>query len=1071
MKDKLTFIAASAGTGKTYRLVQEVKEAVTEGRAHPGGIVATTFTRAAANEMQERLAQAFHEDGLHDEALALENGLVSTVHGICFQLLSRFAFEAGLSPDVRILAEPEANLLLNHALDEVVEEAMRQELYALASRLSERDERTGQWHWRRDVKSIVETARSNDITFDRLPAMGHASWGELEQELGPVTADDLDTLLASRVKEVLAQTAGSTLKNTMAYRNVLRNVARDIHAPWSHWAALLSKKPEKQYHPEAEEIAALVARVGEHPRLRSDLSRYLELLFHLAAQVGNHFSALKKERGAADFTDLEKEALDLLRNHPGVREILAEEIDLLLVDEFQDTSPIQLALFTELGKLADRIIWVGDVKQSIYGFRHADPELVFQAVAGAETTHSLEKSWRSVPDLVSLSNRLFASPFHERLGLPEEQTTISAHRVAPASWPPAIELAEISSGEFNKTNKKPKALTVAKKPGLIADAVEDLLKRSTPEVVIKSSITPEDCEGTTRALQPGDLAILVRSGHAAVAIAETLRARGHDVALSGSGLLATPEANLALACLRRWLDPGDSLAAAEVVALEARHPTEAWLEDRLRYADSLSGAEAADPWLLESSPALVALHEAADSQPDRLHHSPLVAFDQAVAVAEVERIVSCWGPTTTRSEQRLANLEKLRSTIEEYETRTTQSGLPATCNGLFGWLADLAEDEDDQLARFESRGAIHVGTYHSAKGLEWPVVLLANLEFAVRSRLFGLRVITPQDGALDYDEPLAGRELRRWISPFADRQNHPLLDHLEASPLGCKAEQDEKNEALRLLYVGFTRARDRLVLFHEPGKDPAWLAELGEDAVAALLDPESGVVLQPGTSPLNVTVNRYQSRSEPEPPAPAATLDLPPRSASQTPREPATLTPSSQSPLEGATIGEILEYGTRIEWTGHPNDRDLGDAMHRILAAEVLHPAHPDREARIRAILAAFGLEKNLEAAAVAHAVDRYLAFIQDHFNPTAQRVEVPFTAVNESGQRITGFIDHLLETESGPVIIDHKIFPGKQCDWEAKALSYSGQLALYRDAVDPDHSPRTLIHLVTGGALVPVSL
>ena len=67
----------------------------------------------------------------------------------------------------------------------------------------------------------------------------------------------------------------------------------------------------------------------------------------------------------------------------------------------------------------------------------------------------------------------------------------------------------MSSGEFNKTNKKPKALTVAKKPGLIADAVEDLLQRSAPEVVIKSSITKEDREGITRALQPGDLAILI----------------------------------------------------------------------------------------------------------------------------------------------------------------------------------------------------------------------------------------------------------------------------------------------------------------------------------------------------------------------------------------------------------------------------------------------------------------------------------------------------------------------------------------------------------------------------------
>ena len=99
VKDKLTFITASAGTGKTHRLVEEVRNAVLLGEVRPEAVIATTFTRAAADEMKGRLSVAFHKEGKHDEAARLENdALISTVHGICFRLLSRFAFEAGISP-------------------------------------------------------------------------------------------------------------------------------------------------------------------------------------------------------------------------------------------------------------------------------------------------------------------------------------------------------------------------------------------------------------------------------------------------------------------------------------------------------------------------------------------------------------------------------------------------------------------------------------------------------------------------------------------------------------------------------------------------------------------------------------------------------------------------------------------------------------------------------------------------------------------------------------------------------------------------------------------------------------
>ena len=1088
MENKLTFITASAGTGKTFRLVEEVKNAVRSGESRPEAVIATTFTRASANELQERLSSAFHADGMHDESARLESdALISTVHGICFRILERFAFEAGISPDIRVIDESEAKMLLDRSIDEVVDESVRQKIYALAGRLKQKSDFRGTWNWRRDVKQIVENARSNDIGFSRLPAMGKASWEEMQAELGePFPPEiDLDQQLRNAIQKFLDAADGDAAKGTSNCRVSLAEIFDEIGTAqnkWSSWEKVSrfeNLKPGVKYKPDIAEISDVAVKVGQHPQLQGDIRDYITLLFDLGQKAGERFSEAKTERGTADYADLEKATLDLLRENESVRTTLSHEIDLLLVDEFQDTSPIQLALFTELGNLANRVLWVGDVKQSIYGFRGSDPELVFEAASGAANRETLGESWRSVPDLVTLTNSIFAPVFHEELNIPESQTAIDPVR-APLHDGPVVEYAELSSGLHNKDSTL-KALGT-KKIDAIANAVSEILERADCVVGKKGSVSKANPVGEFRPLQAGDIAILVRKGRKADEVAAKLRSRGFDVSLSGAGLLSTPEATFALACLRRWIDPTDSLAAAEIVSMEGMTSAEAWIDHRLEYLAALeegSYENAENPWLVESSPALAGIHRAqGELGKDGDFLAPLEHFQKALSAADAETVVTRWGPGNTRASQRLGNLEKLLGYVADYQQKAADFGLPATLNGLFGWLADLEESEEDKFPKITAPGAITVSTYHGVKGLEWPVVFMSDLDEEPRTRLFSLRVVRSNAGEeLDRKNPLAGRELRQWIQPFGGgsvrkKNPNPVIDILEDSPTGQAAQKSEHNENLRLLYVGFTRARDRLIFLHEARNEPKWLATLGETTAETLLSGGAGAANRPVAMAHHIHLpdtDETSSAGETD-----ETIDIPKRAERVTERLPASLTPSSTPSLERAIVTETTEFGQRLKSSSGFNERDFGDAMHRILAAEVQNPPGSDstRKDRVREILEAFDLQGSFEVHDVATTVARYRKFIVDSYAPIEEKVEVPFTVTNASGQIIQGYIDHLLILPDGKrIIIDHKIFPGKRSDWEAKALSYSGQLQIYASVLELDKSRvETAIHMVTAGCLIGIA-
>lgn len=205
------------------------------------------------------------------------------------------------------------------------------------------------------------------------------------------------------------------------------------------------------------------------------------LLFSVAALSLAEFQRLKEERGLLDFSDLEQRAFQLLRDQPQVRETLCHELDLLVVDEFQDTTPLQLALFMQLSTLARETVWVGDVKQAIYGFRNSDPHLIKAVVEEVRKfgilAKPLAKSWRSTPQLVRLACALFVPAFEKSLGLSAKEVQLEAQRVSISQSQPSLEFFELSSGQFNKGNAALKKLTVDQRAATVAEGIVQLLGR------------------------------------------------------------------------------------------------------------------------------------------------------------------------------------------------------------------------------------------------------------------------------------------------------------------------------------------------------------------------------------------------------------------------------------------------------------------------------------------------------------------------------------------------------------------------------------------------------------------
>lgn len=807
-------ISAGAGSGKTYRLTSEMVDLVAQG-VRPEGIIATTFTNKAAAELQERVRVRLLEEGFPEQADSLANALIGTVHSLGVKLLQRFAYEAGVSPQVDIIADEDQQVFFNQSLTTVLTQEWVDQMEDLCDRLGlHKKER---YDWRRAIKSLVEVTRANGFGTPQLEISRQRSIDSFLAFLGdPVERSDeewnnrLERLLSDTI-EALGNNGDAT-KKTESERNMLRGMLLELqhrkHLYWHQWVKISKTSPGVKSQ---EDIAGLVeyaASHDQHAGFREDIRAFIAGVFDLAGLALEEYDQYKKSRGLIDYTDMEVQVNRLLDN-PDVREVLRSEIELLLVDEFQDTSPIQLEIFLKLSRLANQSIWVGDPKQSIYGFRGAEPRLmqaIIDKTGGIKKENILEFSWRSREDIVLANNALFTKAFT----MPAEQVALKPKRLKagePEGMPQALWHWNFEwDGEEKRQPGKPWM------EHAIAHSIFQTLQRGVP-------VLPKG-EKTYRNARAGDVAVLCRTNKECMTMAEALHRAGLKAALSRAGLLQTAESKLVLACLKFLLNRYDSLSVAEILLLAERLPVEEIIEDRLTFLEQHESSKPDYRWANDHF-FIRRINELRDRAAELSSEEMMTLVLEEL---DLRRIIASWGSP----QQRLANVEVLQKLALQYEEACNRLHAAASLGGFLLWLSGLESAEADFQAFTESPDAVKVITYHRSKGLEYPIVVCGNLDRNLQGDVWDLKVVQETE-EVDLDNVLGNRWIRYWVNPYSDQIKNTRLDRrLEDSAERAGAKRDARDEEARLLYVGLTRARDYLV-FPTASNPTKWLNRVWHD--------------------------------------------------------------------------------------------------------------------------------------------------------------------------------------------------------------------------------------------------
>ena len=1018
----LRVVRAGAGSGKTHDLCEHVAERVAAG-LDPARLLATTFTRKAAAELKGRIqAKLLMHAGLSPgdrlaKAERLELAAIGTVHSVGKQLLTRYALPLGLSPRLTVLEEAGSARALRDLLARM-DPRPWEDLARIGRRFTLDPPQEL-------ALELLDAKRSNNISDPAFRAQMEASADRLSKLMAPhgpnAKACSFESLyaLARRTLDVLEPVTDRFKKTEDAKVALRRLVARQGLA-WRDFVEA-GRKIEAGKPSGADALLEDLRRAAGTVLGSSDLHRDIrDLLSLLASQtlaLAAAYADFKRERGFLDFTDLEVWFLRLL-NTPDLATCLQADLDLVVVDEFHDTSPLQLAVFQRLRALVPSSRWVGDAKQSIYGFRGADPELlhaVWDAVAEAHRER-LPRNYRSQAGLVQFVGRLFQPVFGNEAVLQPDRPGASR---GVERW-----VIEAKNKEDEYT-----ALVVG---------IAQLREQGCPL---------------------REIAILARTNDHAKAIGKVCKGLGIPALLELPGLLSTCEGAFTLAGLRLVADRYDSLAAATIIHLlgDPQEETPSWLATRL---GSLSddrnhdedenrreGAHRPPPWA--GDPFLRRLEGI-----DHRTLPPSVIVQRVIEALEVGNHLRTWGGVAKRA----ANLDTLVATALEYEQEARELGSAATLSGLIAHLEGLATAKKDSTRPPYGIDAVSILTYHASKGLEWPVVVLTDLDFTPSPDMWKPVVTGGDPGG---EDSLAGRTLRYWPWPFGGLQKTSVLGSPDlqevalASPEGQEAARRSEAESMRLLYVGITRARDKVALVHREGKY-AWLEGLPD--IDALLPPGG----QPGERPLDGIETTYVLRrldatmaeQYSTPPPLQETWLAPLRASGEAPGLVARYHNPSQEEA-GAQASVTVErlpgqavFPPRMD---QAQEEALGNAVHAYLGGlpsmRGLQESH--RQQVALRCLKGFGAERFLAAADLVVMGERLGGWIEVRYPDAIWHTEVPVTAPRTDGGQWNGVIDFLLRLPSGEVVVvDHKSSPIRADHCADKAASFAGQLCAYRDTL-----------------------
>ncbi len=787
------FVEASAGTGKTHTLVTEIASAIESG-VPVDRIAAVTFTHAAAGSMKVRVRQELERRGNQGEALrTLDRAFIGTIHAFCAHLLRQRPVEACVDPDFVELDDPNARVLfdsvfrdwltaklndpgpvLRRALarlawsEERSEDGPVEQLRDAAWRLAEWRDYDGAW----EVRDIDRDARLRALFeqlkgLDRLLRLCRRSRDPLLQCLRPV--------MESRERIARAHQAGVShpddvenellsLKFRVKYfesnigfgewgSNVPRSTAADA------WRNLNEALEEFRRHADAD-LAS---------RLRPELWEVVRL-----------YQQARNRTGSLDFQDLLISARDLLR-HPEARRDLQARYDRIYIDEFQDTDPLQaeilLSLCGDEPATTGRLFVVGDPKQSIYRFRRADARqyrrIRENLVSGGLETRHLQHGRRSTEALHAFVNAAFADmpdalPLTDGVASPETQPAVVALPI------PRIH------GTRNQSGK----VAAKHAPDTTAAFVEWLLQSNWT--------VRRDRDGTRGPIRPEDICILFRKtvSHGDDLTQEYVRAlesRGIDHVLVGSkSFHKREEIGTLRAALRAIEWPDDQLSVYAVLRGALFFiPDSDLFHFRSQYGAFTPFLDPPADLDVNLAPIAEVLALLRKLHSRRNYRPPSETIRELLDAARAHVGLAFH----TGGERRLANVFRLCDLARAFE-----ASRPGSFRSFVEYLdREFESGEQSEAAVLEQQsGGVQLMTVHKAKGLEFPVVILADMTTHATQRNGCERYV-------DNERRLCAQKLCTW-SPWE------LIDNEELE------NAEDLAESVRIGYVAATRAMDLLVV-------------------------------------------------------------------------------------------------------------------------------------------------------------------------------------------------------------------------------------------------------------------
>ena len=1038
--ERVTYISAGAGSGKTYKLTHLLAEHIANGDVEPEKVILTTYTKKAAAEFREKAKSVLYEEGrknptLYEAAARLEQASIGTVHAVANSFVQKYWYYLGLSPQQKVIAEEDVNFYISQSLAELPTENEIKFMNKFRNQFSIEKLRDpgnpgmGSYpdygFWKDLLVSVIkksETFGVMDLAESRSKSLALVK-SLYPGDMSMPTADEI--IIA--IKEVLEAIPGATRIKEENRKELANNISKYLSVPHElsfFWikgfkdalASAVSKASIAKNAKKAVELNGQL-NIWRCHEVRSMNEQFVNTIFDMAERWKEGYEQYKSQNHLLDYDDMERYMLKLLKRDD-VKDDIRSSYEYLFVDEFQDSSPIQVQIFDELSKLMKKSYWVGDYKQAIYGFRGTDTELVKAVVdkisRGQDGNHladPLDTCYRSEPAITNMVNHVFI-PVFEKDGLTEKMVELKPKTKKPDD-PDINEPLRLWNLDYDKNES----------------VYQELARRIAIMV--------------NQGIQPSDIAVLNNNNSSLNSLAAELRKYNLPVHRSDGSVTEEKEKQLLFALLSLLVNKYNSMAMLQIHYLTTPDSSLGELIDQ----------KLADKDFLSNHPLVQKLN----TLRDRFNQQSVSSLVESIIIEMDLYGESRHWDTTTRG------FNILRTCIEiarKYEDHCLQLGLPATISGYMNYV-----DTTEIKTEGDSDG-VCLYTIHGSKGLEWKYVILTSLNNDFNSKFyknnfFGVQTRHENKPTEDNLYVPMTITLLPWI--FGATHNPPteILASIQGKDKKNETEltNSVRSEAKRKLYVGMTRASEHLVLARiktkKIGEPMKWFMNIGVSPIEPSSDATHTDLFDtkdlfwneniPVTDDSEALIYPSQRNADK-----VLTLQV----GNEETYERRDIQPSMLATVADEVKVLLDEQRQRIP-IENVRDEDtmakVGTCIHNIFCA--IDQNHNKKYVSL-AILAHNMQEYLTEAKPILLAWDWLVGFMIEHFGPAIETYhERPFK-YESNGQITTGSIDLVWKTDKGCVVIDYKTYP----NWRKESVTtkedkhyagkYKGQLDCYEHAL-----------------------